>query len=163
MLDVQPPPPAASAQDPPARPLEPSPGTQGLCPGWGMRLSLSHLQVEPVAELRTHARDTETHTGTRTLAWLATDKTLPSTAPTYRIRIHINTDSQVPSSSAAGRGRSLVQACTALSRFTSTHKFADPSSTSTAPLCAQHPCPDSGPSYLLHRSSTHRLVQLNAR
>lgn len=48
-------------------------------------LPLSLLQDEPVAKLSIYTRNTDTH---RTLTWLvaqtATDKVLPSIAPTYR-------------------------------------------------------------------------------
>lgn len=73
-------------------------------------------------------------------------------------------------------GRDSEGTHTELSRFTSTHTFTDPLSTlhgslsnqqhlpksssiCTAPLSAQDPCPDPGPSYALHKLPTHLLVQ----
>ena len=100
-----------------------------------------------------HISQRQTHTGmymqdmTRLVTQTATDKVLPSTAPAYRTHINTSTDSQVPYSSWADRGRrSLVQQShTTCPRLTSTCTFVSPLSTSTAPLSAQHPCLHPGP------------------
>lgn len=49
---------------------------------------------------------------------------------------------------------------TALSRFTSTCAFTNPSSIVMAPLSIQHSCTDPEPSYPFLRSPTHQLAQL---
>jgi len=111
-------------------------------------------------------RHMDTH---RTLARLATDKALPSTARTCGTHTNTSTDSQVPSSSSPGRDRrSLVRHTRhspdspALARFTSTH-FTDPLSTSTAPLSAWHPCRDPSPAACLRGPPARHLVEPDAR
>ena len=72
--------------------------TWNLCPGWAMQLPPSQLLVQPMVKLSTYPRDrhvitdVDTHTEAhRTPTWLvtqaATDKSLPSTAPTDRTHI----------------------------------------------------------------------------
>ena len=86
------PPPAALAQDPPAQPLEPI--QVPMIPGSLLRLrdAASPLQVQVIAKLSMYPRDTQTHsentdTATAVATQMATDKALPSTAPTYRTQI----------------------------------------------------------------------------
>ena len=72
------------------------------------------LPICTFKQTNTYPRCMQTHTQ-RTLTQLVTrtamDKALPATAPTYRTHTNTRVDSQVPSSSWAGRDRrSLVQA-----------------------------------------------------
>jgi len=95
MLDMQLPPPAASAQDPPAQLLQPSlvPSDPGSLP------RLRDAAVTPVCRFNRSEAEcaSQRHTqARRPLTWLATDKALPSTAAVYRIHVNVNTDSRVP-------------------------------------------------------------------
>lgn len=140
------PPPAAPAQVPAAQLPKPRlvPGTGFPCPGWGMRLPLSQLQLQPVTKQSTFPtvkgtnRDTETQTR-RTLTWLITG--IAQTRQCLRQRLQTgltpstDTASQVPSL-LSGWWRWTVTH----SRFTSTHIFAVPLSISTHPPFARQPC-----------------------
>ena len=167
MLRAWPPPPAAPDQVPPAWPLVPR--TRGLCPHGGMWLLLSRLQVQPVTKLRMNPRDTDMDTQIqRTLTWLitqiATDKALPSTAPTYRTHIQHKHRQPSPLLLFSWQRQKVTSGGTHTPpfRFTSTHIFADPSSIGTAPLF-WHPCPDPRSPYPPHGSPTCLLVQPDAR
>ena len=108
-------------------------------------------------------RITQTHTRHQD-DWLqtATDKVLPSTAPTYRT--HIKHKHRQPRPFFCWQTQEVNSAGMhmELSGFTSTHIFVDLPSTITTSLSARHPCLDPRHSYLPHGSPTCWLVQLDA-
>lgn len=109
MLDLLPPSPAAPAQDPLAQLLEPSPvpGDPWSLPSLrdvvAVFLTAASTSSKAARVPETHTRTQRTLTGQVTEA--ATDKVLPSTAPTRRAH---KTQASQPSSSSAGRDRRSV-------------------------------------------------------
>lgn len=126
MLDLLPLSPAAPAQDPLAQLLEPSPvpGDPWSLPSLrdvvAVFLTAASTSSKAARVPETHTRTQRTLTGQVTEA--ATDKVLPSTAPTRRAH---KTQASQPSSSSAGRDRrSVVQAGTQQSLDSQAHTYS---------------------------------------
>lgn len=121
-------------------------GTQHLCPGRGMWLPPSHLQVQPAVKLSPRPRDTRTDTHgmrTRSDTRTATGEALPSTVPPCRTCLEHDHRQSPPFLCLGWQTQKVASAGThtRLSGCTSTCTF-------TAPLSARYPCRD--PSTLAH-------------